>query len=116
METTADQPWVEVSVRVGPDDVDLVADVLREAGAEGVAIEPAILVSDAADFQYEELDEPSIVRATFPALAAGASRTSGSEPSAWSMRVRPASPAIRPEEAKTPLSFPSSPGNNFSVR
>ena len=38
METTADQPWVEVSVRVGPDDVDLVADVLREAGAEGVEI------------------------------------------------------------------------------
>ncbi|MFA7248721.1 MAG: 50S ribosomal protein L11 methyltransferase [Dehalococcoidia bacterium] len=69
-----DQRWIEVTVRVAPADVDAVADALREAGAEGVAIEPAILVSDAADFQYEELDAPSLVSATFPSLAPGAAR------------------------------------------
>ena len=69
-----DQRWVEVTARVAPSDVDAVADALREAGAEGVAIEPAILVSDAADFQYEELDEPSLVRATFPSMAPGGAR------------------------------------------
>ena len=74
VEPTADQRWVEVAARVPPADVDAVADALREAGAEGVAIEPAILVSDAADFQYEELDAPSLVRATFPALAPGGAR------------------------------------------
>lgn len=73
--TLNDQPWVEVVIaRVTPDDVDAVADALREAGADGVAIEPAILISDAADFQYEELDEPSLVRATFSSLPAGAPR------------------------------------------
>ncbi len=73
MTSNADR-WFEVTVRVAVDDVDAVADALREAGAEGIAIEPAILISDAADFQYEELDAPSLVRATFPALAPGASR------------------------------------------
>ncbi len=71
---TADQRWVEVVVRVVPDDVDAVADAMREAGAEGISIEPAIQVDDNADFHYEELDEPSLVRATFPALAPGAPR------------------------------------------
>ena len=71
---TTDERWVEVTVRAAPDDVDLVADVLREAGAEGVAIEPAISISDSADFEYDELDEPALIRATFPALAPGAPR------------------------------------------
>lgn len=74
MTTVTDQRWVEVTARVAPADVDAVADALREAGAEGVAIEPAILISDAADFQYEELDAPSLVRATFPSLAPGVVR------------------------------------------
>ena len=69
-----DQRWVEVIARVAPDDVDAVADALREAGAEGVAIEPAILVDDNADFHYEETDAPSLVRATFPSMEPGAPR------------------------------------------
>ncbi len=69
-----DDRWVEVTVRVAPGDVDAVADEMREAGAEGVAIEPAIQVDDNADFHYEELDAPSLVRATFPALAPGTPR------------------------------------------
>jgi ribosomal protein L11 methyltransferase len=71
---TADQRWVEVVVRVAPDDVDAVSDALMQAGAEGVSIEPAIRVDDNADFHYEELDEPSLVRATFPSLEPGAPR------------------------------------------
>ena len=66
--------WVEVTVRVAPDDVDAVTDALHEAGAEGVSIEPAIRVDDNADFHYEELDAPSLVRATFPSMAPGAER------------------------------------------
>ncbi|MEX2445956.1 MAG: 50S ribosomal protein L11 methyltransferase [Dehalococcoidia bacterium] len=62
-----DPEWVEATLRVDPVDVDAVGDVLREAGAEGVAIEPAIRISDSADFVYEELDAPSTVRATFRA-------------------------------------------------
>ncbi|MGE3856588.1 MAG: 50S ribosomal protein L11 methyltransferase [Dehalococcoidia bacterium] len=71
---SADQRWVEVVARVAPDDVDAVSDALMQAGAEGVSIEPAIRVDDNADFHYEELDEPSLVRATFPSLSAGAPR------------------------------------------
>ena len=74
MSPTHDQRWVEVIARVAPDDVDAVADALREAGAEGVAIEPAIFVDDNADFHYEETDAPSLVRATFPSMEPGASR------------------------------------------
>lgn len=61
-------------MRVAPDDVEIVSDALMIAGAEGVSIEPAIRVDDNADFHYEELDEPSLVRATFPSLAPGAPR------------------------------------------
>ena len=71
---SADQRWVEVVVRVVPADVDVIADVLHDAGAEGVSIEPAIQVDDNADFHYEELDAPSTIRATFPELAPGAPR------------------------------------------
>ncbi len=69
-----DQRWIEVVARVPPADVDLVASALHEAGAQGVSIEPAILVSDAADFHYEELDAPSTMRATFLSLPPGSPR------------------------------------------
>ncbi len=74
MAATGSDGWIELTLRAEPDDVDLVADVLREAGAEGVAIEPALLISDSADFVYEELDEPSTVRATFPHALSPAER------------------------------------------
>lgn len=49
-------------------DAELVADALRIAGAEGVAIEPAILLDDDADFTYtERMDVPWTVRGTVPA-------------------------------------------------
>ncbi|TAK79259.1 MAG: 50S ribosomal protein L11 methyltransferase [Dehalococcoidia bacterium] len=49
-------------------DAEMVADVLRIAGAEGVAIEPAILLDDDADFTYtERTDVPWTVRGTVPA-------------------------------------------------
>lgn len=57
--------WTEVVVRCDAVDAEAVADALREGGAAGVAIEPAILVSDDADFVYEErMDVPWTVRAT----------------------------------------------------
>lgn len=60
--------WIEVSAQVAADDSDLLADVLREAGADGVVIEPALLISDAANFAYEELrDRPWRVRGYVPA-------------------------------------------------
>lgn len=49
-------------------DAELVADALRVAGAEGVAIESAILLDDDADFTYtERTDVPWTVRGTVPA-------------------------------------------------
>ena len=72
--TTAGDRWCEATVHVAPADVDAVADVMREAGAEGVAIEPALLISDSADFAYEELDAPSLLRATFPGALVPAAR------------------------------------------
>ncbi len=57
-----------MSARVSADAADLVADALTDAGAPGVAIEPALRISDDADFAYEELrDQPWTVRASFPA-------------------------------------------------
>lgn len=48
-------------------DAEMVADALRIAGAEGVAIEPAILLDDDADFTYtERTDVPWTVRGTLP--------------------------------------------------
>ncbi|MDO9444499.1 MAG: 50S ribosomal protein L11 methyltransferase [Dehalococcoidia bacterium] len=68
MATPADR-WFEVVARCDPADTEAVADVLREAGAAGVSIEPVLLISDSADFSYEELtDRPWVVRATFPAV------------------------------------------------
>lgn len=49
-------------------DAEMVADALRIAGAEGVAIEPVILLDDDADFTYtERMDVPWTVRGTVPA-------------------------------------------------
>ena len=63
---TPDDRWFEAVARVDARDADLVADMLTDAGATGVSIEPAIHVQDNADFAYEELmDEPWTVRATF---------------------------------------------------
>jgi len=67
MATPTDR-WFEAVARVDARDADLVADALTGAGADGVAIEPAIFIRDDADFAYDELpDEPWIVRATFAA-------------------------------------------------
>ena len=67
--------WFEVVARCDPADTEAAADVLREAGAAGVAIEPALLISDSADFSYEELiDRPWVVRATFPAALSQSAR------------------------------------------
>lgn len=66
--TRSASQWVEVIVRCDSADTELVADALRIAGAEGVAIEPAILLDDDADFTYtERTDVPWTVRGTVPA-------------------------------------------------
>lgn len=49
-------------MRVAPDDVDAVADALREVSPAGVSIEPAIRTLDHDNFQYELLDEPTTLR------------------------------------------------------
>ncbi|MPZ98262.1 MAG: methyltransferase domain-containing protein [Dehalococcoidia bacterium] len=59
----SDERWVEVTARVAPADVDLVSAVLEDLAAGGVAVEPAIEVSDEADFEYRETAAPSAVRA-----------------------------------------------------
>jgi ribosomal protein L11 methyltransferase len=72
---TPDDRWFEVTVRCDAADSETVADVLRETGAAGVTIEPVLLISDAADFTYEELtDRPWTVRATFAQVLATAER------------------------------------------
>jgi len=64
-----------VVVRCDAADAELVADGLRIAGAEGVAIEPAILLDDDADFAYtERTDVPWTVRGTAPAPFDAAAR------------------------------------------
>jgi ribosomal protein L11 methyltransferase len=63
---TPDDRWYEAVARVDARDADVVADAFAIAGASGTAIEPAIHISDDADFAYEELrDVPWLVRATF---------------------------------------------------
>ncbi len=60
--------WYEAIIHCDSVDAELVADALRIAGAEGVAIEPAILLDDDADFTYtERTDVPWTVRGTVPA-------------------------------------------------
>ena len=56
---TPDDRWFEAVARVDARDADLVAGMLDYLGASGTAIEPAIHISDDADFAYDELtDEP----------------------------------------------------------
>lgn len=66
--TPPDDRWYEAIVRTDARDADTAADALGVAGAAGVSIEPALLILDGADFQYEErTDQPWTVRASFPA-------------------------------------------------
>ncbi len=62
----SDARWIEVTARVAPPDVELVADALRTRAEGGVVIEPAIRVSDREHFGWEPLDGPSLLRACFP--------------------------------------------------
>ncbi len=57
--------WIEVTARVAPLDVELVAEALRSVAGQdaSIVVEPAISISDDADFAYEVLDAPSLVRA-----------------------------------------------------
>jgi ribosomal protein L11 methyltransferase len=60
--------WIEVTALVEADDSDLVAAALTDAGAQGAVIEPVLLISDDADFAYEERrDRRWVVRAYFAA-------------------------------------------------
>jgi ribosomal protein L11 methyltransferase len=74
-DTPTSDRWVEVTLRVPSTDSEAIADGLRDAGALGVAIEPAIRISDSADFEYEELhDEDWTVRGSFREPLTGADR------------------------------------------
>ncbi len=65
--------WIELTVRAAPADVEAVADLLRTVAPDGVSYEPSIRTLDHADFAYEELDSPTLLRACvaapFPASA-----------------------------------------------
>lgn len=54
--------WIEIAVRVAPDNVDLVAGVLADLTGQAVAIQPQIRRIEEIDFGYEELDAPVSVR------------------------------------------------------
>ena len=56
-------------MRVAPDDVDAVADALRDVSPAGVSIEPAIRTLDHDNFQYELLDEPTTLRVCHSSVA-----------------------------------------------
>jgi len=60
-----DARWIEVTARVAPLDVELVSEALRSVAGEdaSIVVEPAIAISDDADFAYEVLEAPSLVRA-----------------------------------------------------
>ncbi|MSQ42163.1 MAG: 50S ribosomal protein L11 methyltransferase [Dehalococcoidia bacterium] len=66
--------WVELVVRVLPADADAIAAVLGDLTPGGVAFEPAIRASDGADFTYELLEAPGVLRAAFPAPLSAARR------------------------------------------
>jgi ribosomal protein L11 methyltransferase len=62
------QRWVEATVYIAAHDAELVASALHESGADGVVVEPAIRISDDANFAYDELeDEEWVVKGYFPA-------------------------------------------------
>jgi ribosomal protein L11 methyltransferase len=69
-----DERWVELLVRVDPRDADLVADVLTTLAPGGVVEEPAIRPRDDADFAYDRLDQPTLLRAFFPSPVAARQR------------------------------------------
>lgn len=64
---TSNLAWVELVVRARPPALDAVADLLSDFAPGGVSIEPAILPSSIADFEYALLDEPGLVRASIVA-------------------------------------------------
>lgn len=66
--------WIEVTVRVWPPDVEVVADILRDLAPDGVSIEPAIRTLDTDNFAFEYLDAPSLLRACVRAPLAEATR------------------------------------------
>ena len=61
------ESWVELTTRVDVADADLVADALTSMAPGGVVEEPSIRPRDDADFAYDLLDEPTVLRAFFPA-------------------------------------------------
>lgn len=69
-----DERWVELRVRVPPGEADLVAEVLTALAPGGVVEEPSIRPRDDADFAYDRLDEPTLIRAFFPSPVARADR------------------------------------------
>ena len=69
-----DDRWIEITARVAPADVDAVAGLFADVSVGGVVIEPAILPSDDVEFAFEELDEPTLVRAYVPESFAPADR------------------------------------------
>ena len=56
--------WLELTVHAAPAALEAVADLLSEVAPGAVSIEPAILPSSVADFEYALLDEPGLVRAS----------------------------------------------------
>lgn len=62
----ADDRWIEITAHTAPSDVDAVAGLFADVSDGGVVIEPAILPSDDVEFAFEELDEPTLVRAYVP--------------------------------------------------
>ena len=61
-----DNRWIEITAQVAPADVDAVAGLFADVSVGGVVMEPAILPSDDVEFAFEELDEPTLVRAYVP--------------------------------------------------
>jgi ribosomal protein L11 methyltransferase len=59
---TADR-WIEITLHVAPNDVDVVASVLSDLTGQAVAIEHQIRHLEDREFGFEELDAPVAVRA-----------------------------------------------------
>jgi ribosomal protein L11 methyltransferase len=70
----AAERWIEISVRVSPDDVDPVSTVLADLTGQAVAIQPEIRRIETEDFGYEELDRPVTVNAYAAAPLGDAAR------------------------------------------
>jgi ribosomal protein L11 methyltransferase len=61
-----DNRWIEITAQVAPADVDAVAGLFADVSVGGVVMEPVIRSSDDVEFAFEELDEPTLVRAYAP--------------------------------------------------